>query len=145
MVVKKTMSLWIVQAISLTLAPVASAWATDAPADLSQGVSPDYFLKLVVAMCVVLGVFFALAWLVKRVHRLPMSTQSIQVLGSTAVGNREKLVLVQVGEQQLLLGVTTQSIQNLHTLEAPLAEDNPSPAPNFGDVFKKAFSPRKDT
>ena len=38
--------------------------------------------------------------------------------------DKEKLVVIQVGEKQLLIGVTPSSINTLHTLEIPLELDS---------------------
>lgn len=50
---------------------------------------------------------------------------SLRILGATALGPREKVVLLNVGSQVLVLGVTPGSISTLHTLPA---SDLPEPA-----------------
>lgn len=68
-------------------------------------------------LLVVLAVIIGLAAVVRRLNmRLPGATGPVQILHSTSVGQRERLVIVEVGEQKLLLGVTTQSISVLQTL-----------------------------
>ncbi|RAJ94609.1 flagellar biosynthetic protein FliO [Aliidiomarina maris] len=68
-------------------------------------------------LLVVLAFIIGLAALVKRLNmRLPGHQGPVQVLHSTAVGQKERLVIVAVGEQKLLLGVTAHTISVLHTL-----------------------------
>ena len=49
-----------------------------------------------------------------------MHGKNLSVLASLALGPRERIVLVRVGDQQLLLGVTPQSISSLQPLDAPV-------------------------
>lgn len=70
-----------------------------------------------IMLLVVLAVIIGLAALVRRLNtRLPGASGPVKILHSTSVGQRERLVIVEVGEQKLLLGVTTQSISVLQTL-----------------------------
>jgi flagellar protein FliO/FliZ len=45
------------------------------------------------------------------------SRENMKVISALSLGMREKLILVQVGEKQLLLGVTAGRIDNLLVLE----------------------------
>ena len=45
---------------------------------------------------------------------------SLRVLGGLSMGTRERVVLIQVGETQLLLGVAPGRVQTLHVLEEPI-------------------------
>ena len=84
----------------------------------------------VLALVAVLALIVGLAWLLKRLPGSGLrSNDQLRVLTSLAVGQRERLVVVQVGQQQLLLGVTAQGIQTLHTLTEPLPEPAPGLAP----------------
>ena len=68
-------------------------------------------------LLVVLAVIIGLAAVVRRLNmRLPGATGPVKILHTTSVGQRERLVVVAVGEQKLLLGVTAQSISVLQTL-----------------------------
>lgn len=68
-------------------------------------------------LLVVLAIIIGLAAVVRRLNmRLPAATGPVKILHTTSVGQRERLVVVAVGEQKLLLGVTAQSITVLQTL-----------------------------
>ncbi len=49
----------------------------------------------------------------------------MRVIASLPVGYKEKLLVVKVGEQQLLVGVTPQQVNFLYRLEEPLDENQP--------------------
>lgn len=77
---------------------------------------------LAALMLVVILILF-LAWLVKRM-KLPGiqggSDGTLKILRQLPVGGqRERIVLLQVGEEQMLVGVTQQNISLLSKLEHP--------------------------
>lgn len=85
-------------------------------------VSPIMTLgKLSVALIVVLGVFWLFARLMKQLQGSKGSGDSgLQIVGSLAVGQRERLLVVQAGDEQMVLGVTAHQISKLHVLNKPL-------------------------
>jgi flagellar protein FliO/FliZ len=73
----------------------------------------------------VIGLILLLAWLLKKSRLVPSLTQNqLRVLSVLPLGTREKLLVVKVGEQQLLLGMTPANISLLCTLDTPLAEQS---------------------
>lgn len=81
-------------------------------------VSYSHVLSWTVGLIAVLCLFFALVWIMKKMGAIPVnSKQSMRVLSGLSLGMREKLVLVQVGEKQLLLAVTPGRVENLLVLE----------------------------
>lgn len=101
---------------ALAVEPVAQAAA--APAVGSVG---GQLTQLVLGLLLVIGLIFVLAWLMRRVQRIgPGNGQVIELVGSRALGPRDRLVLVQVGEEQILLGITPGRITPLHVLKTPV-------------------------
>lgn len=70
-------------------------------------------------MAAVLGLIFLCAWLARRfgLQRLG-NGQVVKVVSSAMVGQRERVVVVEVGDQWLVLGVTSSQVNTLHTLPA---------------------------
>jgi flagellar protein FliO/FliZ len=105
-----------------------------------RGVSAAYLLQFSLGLVVVLLAVLALAWLLRRVGRLQSSAGGgLRTLGGLSLGPRERAVLVQVGETQLLLGVAPGRVQTLHVLEHPMVADQRSGAPQPG-VFAKRLA-----
>lgn len=78
-------------------------------------------LQVLLGLGAVLVAIFVAAWVARRLYRGPMlSGGQLQVLGGVSMGSRERVVLLQVGEKQLLLGVAPGRVQTLHVLEEPL-------------------------
>ncbi len=116
-----------------------SAFAEATPAQLSHNLAPsDYFGQILMSLIIILVVIFAAAWLVKRFGRMNgLASNHMQVLGNMSVGQRERIILLEVGKEQLLIGVTASEIRLLHELKEPLDIGNAATIP--GD-FKGGLS-----
>lgn len=96
---------------------VAPAWAEAA----SPGPGMAQLAQLILGLIVVIVGVLVLAKLLARVHGGRGSANGqLRVVAAVAVGQKERIVLMQVGPRQLLLGVTPGQISRLHELEAPL-------------------------
>jgi len=88
----------------------------------------------VLALGVVLAVILGLGWLMRRL-RLPMLKTALpmRTVGALSLGARERLVVVEIGAQWHVLGVTAGAISSIATLARPEPDttDNGSAAPNF--------------
>ncbi|WP_413738602.1 flagellar biosynthetic protein FliO [Sodalis sp. RH21] len=75
------------------------------------------------------------AWVVRKLGLAPAAKRPglLTLQGSCALGQREKVVIVEVEGTWLVLGVTAQNITTLHTLPAPPeSTDTPAgAAPDF--------------
>lgn len=84
--------------------------------------SAEYVVKTVVGMIVVIGIIVALAWLVRRMGKMNgLMSGEVKIVSSLSLGAREKIVLVQVGEEQFLLGATPQQINRIARIKSPIS------------------------
>ncbi|WP_318646563.1 flagellar biosynthetic protein FliO [Pseudomonas sp. Pdm06] len=114
------------------LAAEPAATAVVAPA-AGSGVAGQ-LAQLVLGLLLVLGLIFFLAWLLRRVQQAGPTGkgQVIDIVGSRALGPRDRLVLVQVGNEQILLGLSPGTITALHVLKEPVQVPSSEPAsPEF--------------
>ncbi|MBC3362562.1 flagellar biosynthetic protein FliO [Pseudomonas sp. SWRI154] len=102
----------------LAAEPVATAAA--APAG-GSGIAGQ-LAQLVLGLLLVLGLIFFLAWMLRRVQQAGPAGkgQVIDIVSSRALGPRDRLVLVQVGNEQILLGLSPGTITALHVLKEPV-------------------------
>jgi len=113
-------------AVVTTAAPAAAA---PVAGTLGSGIGGQ-LLQLVLGLLLVIGLIFVLAWLMRRVQRAgPAGNQVIKLVGSRALGTRDRLVLVQVGNEQVLLGVSPGSITALHVMKEAVDVPDPQNAP----------------
>jgi len=98
-------------------------------------------LKMTLALALVLGLLWAFTTLLKRFQSPSFQAKSgLQLISSYSLGQREKLVVMQVGEEQLLLGVTSSAISKLHVLPVPLNLENTSDTRSFKKTLNAALN-----
>ncbi|MDH5822773.1 flagellar biosynthetic protein FliO [Luteimonas sp. RD2P54] len=108
-------------------APAAARVGAHAPA--GPGLIGGFF-----ALVLVLGLILGLAWLLKRMPGGGFrQAEGLRIVASLQLGAKERAVVVQVGDEQLLLGVGPGTVSALHRLAQPLPE---APAPQMPQ-FKK--------
>jgi flagellar protein FliO/FliZ len=102
----------------LAAEPVANA----AAAPVVNSSVAGQLTQLVFGLLLVLGLIFFLAWLLRRVQQAGPAGkgQVIELIGSRALGPRDRLMLVQVGNEQILLGLSPGTITALHVLKEPV-------------------------
>lgn len=103
--------------------------------------------QLVLGLLLVLGLIFFLAWLLRRVQQAGPAGkgQVIELIGSRALGPRDRLVLVQVGNEQILLGLTPGTISALHVLKEPVPVPGTEQAtPEFAQRLMELLGKDKD-
>ncbi|MFJ4430065.1 flagellar biosynthetic protein FliO [Pseudomonas sp. NPDC089395] len=109
---------------TLLASEVAIAAATVAPATppaAAPGSLGGQLVQMVLGLLLVVGLIFFLAWALRRMQgAAPKGGQVIEVVGSRAIGPRDRLLLVQVGKEQILIGHTPGSIEALHVLAEPV-------------------------
>lgn len=111
-------------ASGLLLGLPALAQAADAPAVSAAGSLLQVFIGLVAVLLLIA----ATAWVGKRFGiARGGSSGLLQVIGSASVGARERVVVVEVGESWLVVGVAPGSVNALATLPKGTLQP-PSPA-----------------
>jgi len=79
-------------------------------------------MQLLAGLILVIALIFLLGWLVKRYSGLPGQNRALRVVASLPLTARERLVLVQAGDQQLLLGVAPGRVSLLKSYDESLIE-----------------------
>ncbi len=86
--------------------------------------SSDSYPKVIASLLMVVGLILLLAWLTKR-FKLPIAGQGpLQVIASLPLSAKERLLVVQVGQQQLLLSSGQHGTRLLTPLDSPLPAAN---------------------
>jgi len=114
--------------VAILLLPFFSqiVYALDTNAkDIVEPVSTASVLQMVLGLLFVVLIIFFISWMVKRVSGFSIySNPHLKVISGLHVGQKEKILLIQVAEKQVLVGVTPYSIRTLHELEDAVTEDN---------------------
>ncbi|MFK9097543.1 flagellar assembly protein FliO [Pseudomonas sp. HMSC08G10] len=100
---------------------VIAATQASAPAAAAPGSLSGQLAQMVFGLLLVVGLIFALAWLLRRMQgATPRGGQVIDIIGSRTIGPRDRLLLVQVGKEQILIGHSPGNIEALHVLAEPV-------------------------
>jgi flagellar protein FliO/FliZ len=97
-------------------------------------------LGMGISMLIVVAVILLLGWFYSR-SRIAGSGRSelINVVATRALGPKERLMVVEVGDQQLLIGMTSTAVQTLHVFDTPLSVDAATAGKiGFGERLRSA-------
>lgn len=116
-------------------------------------VSTGNLLQISLSLLLVLAAIIAVAWLLRRMNLTQAGSGNLlKVIGTVAIGQRERVTLIEVGETWLVVGVGPGQIRTLHTLskiEGLEATSQPAALPDnkFGrllsTLIKRPASDRK--
>ena len=128
--------------VSLLLFVTSSALAQEtapavAPSSLFTG---DYLLQVVGSFVVVILLLVGVLVMLRRFNGVSgQMSGNMRVLSSVGVGQRERAVLLQVGDQQILVGVGPGNVRKIHVFDEPVVDPKETSTPNFSAVWKVAM------
>lgn len=98
-----------------------AAWsisnAVEAAEGGNNGISGGAMLQVVLGLALVLALMAALAWLLRRAGGMQRDTAgAIRVIGGAMVGQRERVVLLEVADTWLVVGVAPGHVTALHSM-----------------------------
>jgi flagellar protein FliO/FliZ len=93
--------------------PVRPAY-TPPPA---TAISSGSMIQVILSLLLVLAAIAVVAWILKRIN-LPQNAagNALKVLSGVAVGQRERVVLIEVNDTWLVVGVAPGQVTALHTM-----------------------------
>ena len=109
----------------LTSAGTATNTAPTLPS--TPGIGGGDFLHMGISMLFVVAVIVILGWLYSRSRFVGVgSSDAINVVATRALGPKERLLIVEVADQQLLVGMTATNVQTLHVFDKPVTIATPA-------------------
>ncbi|MDH5621680.1 MAG: flagellar biosynthetic protein FliO [Gammaproteobacteria bacterium] len=114
--------------------------ADNAAGAIAPVVGGGELLGMGVSMAVVIATILVLGWFYSR-SRLAGSGASdlINVVATRALGPKERLIIVEIADHQLLLGLTSTSVQTLHVFDTPVVTVTEAAVrPGFAERLKAA-------
>ncbi len=113
--------------------------------EVADPVSSGNIMQMLFGLIIVIALMFALAWIMRRFTGFQAGVSgNLKVIGGLSLGTRERIVLVQAGDTQLLVGVAPGHVQTLHVLNEPLdASASTNTRGSFSDNLKAALKGQK--
>ena len=100
--------------------PLQNALAAEGVSTTTTFVS---FMQVMLGLGLVLAAIAATAWLLKRLSPGQVTAAgSLRVVGGVAIGPKERVVLVDIGDTRLVLGVAPGHVSTLHQMPRPTNE-----------------------
>lgn len=110
--------------MSSTMVQAATPQSTGNGPLVTNPIGIGNFLQMAFGLLIVVGAILAMAWAIRRMGYVQARVSgAMKVLGGVSLGQRERVVLMQVGEQQLLVGIAPGNIRTLLVLDKPVAID----------------------
>ena len=136
--------------IVILCAPLFAAAQTARPAYTPPpaAVSSGSILQVIFSLLLVLAAVALVAWVLKRVNLPQHGTGSLlKVISGVAVGQRERIVLVEINDTWLVVGVAPGQVRTLHSmpkaeLPIPQAVASSEAGRKFQDWLKQMMEKR---
>ena len=134
---------------ALCFAASSPLWAATA-ATPAPAAAPSPFASLVqviLGLAVVLGAIVGVAWLFKRLSGGAMGGAGrVRVVGGAMVGQKERVVIVELEGEWLVLGVTPQQVNLLNKMPRPEGAEleRAEPAEPFARWLKAALDKSRE-
>jgi len=119
-------------------APLASG-QTAVPLPETPGVSAGAVVQMLLSLALIIGVLALGAYLLRRLNggRTFGNTGPMRIVGGLMISPRERIVLLEVGETWVVVGIVPGQIKTLHTMpkgELPVANGSEG---GFGHWLKQ--------
>ncbi len=108
--------------------------------DPASPMSPGSLLQVFGGLLLVLALVMGAAWALRRIGRVPgLSNHAIRTIGAASVGTRERVVLLEVADTWIVVGVAPGQVRSLATLPKGTLPVTPahSANPPFGQWLQR--------
>jgi flagellar protein FliO/FliZ len=118
----------------------ADVFAQEEVIEVGKHANPNIdALSMIMSLLMVLVLIIVSAWVLKKFNVVNKSVSGMKVITSLPLGHKEKLVVVQVANEQLLLGVSSQQINLIKTLDEPIELNKPV-SQELGQTLNRLFT-----
>ena len=131
--------------MAMALAP-ATALAQSAAVPDTPGIPGGAMLQMLLGLALIIGLLFLGAYLLRRLNggKSFGNTGPMRIVGGLMISPRERIVLLEVNETWVIVGIVPGQIKTLHTLpkgEIPLDKDGEN---RFGNWLKLMTERKND-
>ena len=131
--------------MAMALAP-ATALAQSAAAPDTPGIPGGAMLQMLLGLALIIGLLFLGAYLLRRLNggKSFGNTGPMRIVGGLMISPRERIVLLEVNETWVIVGIVPGQIKTLHTLpkgEIPSDRDGEN---RFGSWLKLMTERKND-
>ena len=105
----------------------------------AQGAGPSAppYVSILLSLIAVIAMIFAVAFVMRRFNVTQSGSADLKSVATMMVGTKERIMVIEVGDEQHLVGITATSISHLSKLDTPIQSENRQ---NPGEVFKSKLA-----
>jgi len=104
---------------------------TIARAEFGAGLDAESLIQVFIALILVILVIFALSFVLKKFNMLPGGSSGfIKIIDGISLGSKDRLLLIQVGDEQILISASPGCVNKVHKLTASIESEIISAAEN---------------
>jgi len=122
--IKFQLALFLMALISLSAIPATAAERSENVATAMRfdaGLNAGNLIQILVALFSVVLIIFALSIVLKKFNIFPgTSSGAIRVIAGISLGSKDRLLLIQIGDEQILLSAGPGNINKIHKLTTPV-------------------------
>lgn len=118
-----------------------SAMAENDSSSLASPIGPADLLNFGTSLVIVVAAILLVGFLYSKSHGIRGSDSSvINIVATRALGPKEKIVVVEIADKQLVLGMTASQLQTLHVFSQPVVDTGSDvPTINFAERLTAAI------
>lgn len=95
----------------------------------TSALSTEGTIQMLGGLVLVLIIILGLAWVLKRFSLIPNTANgAMKLVAATGVGQRERVVIVEINDTWLVLGVAPGRVNMLHSMKKPSTDQQQDPA-----------------
>jgi flagellar protein FliO/FliZ len=112
-----------------------------APQSMTSGPAAGSLLQTIFALCLVLGLLALLAWFMKRYGpKAQGGSAHVRLVGALNLGGRERIMVVEVGDQWIVVGASPGRVNALATMPR---KEGIGPSAEAGALHGAALHPHQ--
>lgn len=86
--------------------------------------------QISLGLIVVIGFVIFMGWMVKKFNLQPLQSQAVaKIVGGVSVGQREKVIVVEIADQWIIVGVAPGRVNGLATMDKNTEINTSEPLP----------------
>jgi flagellar protein FliO/FliZ len=125
--------------VTAATSPVNSPKTT--PPEVTKASSSSQLASLLGGLALIVALIYGLSWFAKRFSQGGfLQNSTIKMISTMPLGTRERLMLVDVGGKQILLGITATSISSLHVFDTPVVTESDTHVKTSSDFSQKLMA-----
>jgi flagellar protein FliO/FliZ len=108
--------------------------ASPAAATTPDGVGSGSLIQITLSLLLVVGLLVGLSILFKKfgMNRIISNSFPVKVIGAIGIGNNQRIMVIEVNDEWIVLGVTPQQISTITTM--PRQESSNGPGNDMGKI-----------